>query len=93
MDSALAFIHGVNQYILNPVIVLMFAAAVLVFAYGIFEYFIHADSGDARATGRNHMIAGVIGMFIMVSVFGIVRLVLNTIGASASDTGINEIIK
>ena len=93
MQSALDLIHSINKYIINPVIQLMFAVAVLVFVFGIFEYFKNGESSAARDTGRNHMIAGVVGMFIMISVFGIINIVLNTIGASASDTGINEIIK
>jgi len=92
MDAALKLIHGINQYIINPIIVFMFAAAILVFLYGLFEYFFSRDiSSDARTTGRNHIMAGVIGMFIMVSVFGIINVVINTIGADS--TSINAIKK
>ena len=93
MESAIQLIHSINKHIINPVIQLMFAAAVLVFIFGIFEYFKNAASSDARVTGRNNMIAGVIGMFIMISVFGIIRIVLNTVGASETETGVSEIIQ
>lgn len=83
MDAALNLIHKINQYIINPVIVFMFAAAVLVFAFGLFEYFFARDnSSSVRDVGRNHILAGVVGMFIMVSVFGIINVVINTIGAN-----------
>lgn len=84
MESAYKLIHAINQYILNPIIVLMFAVAVLVFLYGLFEYFLHGDSSDSRETGTKHMMSGVIGLFIMVSVFGIINLLINTIGANYS---------
>ena len=93
MDAALNLIHSINKYIINPIILLMFAVAVLVFVYGIFEYFMHGGSSDARDTGRNHMLAGVVGMFIMISVFGIINIVLNTVGASSADTGVSAIIR
>ncbi len=93
MDSALALIHSINKYIINPLIVLMFAVAVLVFVFGIFEYFMNGESSSARTTGRNHMIAGVVGMFIMISVFGIITIVINTVGANRADTGIDEVIQ
>ena len=93
MDSVMQLIHNINRFIINPIIVLMFAAAILVFLYGVFEYFLHGSTAEARDTGRKHMFAGVIGIFIMISVFGIIEVVLNTIGASKSETGIDQIIK
>ncbi len=92
MKAALAFIHKVNEIIINPLIVLIFAAAVLVFLWGVFQYIKGADSESERATGRNHILAGVFGMFIMVSVFGIINLILNTIGATSSESGVDQII-
>ncbi len=65
--------------IINPVIFLMFAVATIVFAYGIFEMIWKGGDPDARAQGRNHMIGGVIGMFIMLSAWGIINLIANTV--------------
>lgn len=92
MQSALQLLHKINQYILNPLIILVFAAAVLIFLFGVFEYIRNSDSEDGRTKGRSHIIAGIFGMFIMVSVFGIIHIILNTIGASAGTTGVNDII-
>lgn len=86
MDAALTLIHSINQYIINPIIVLMFAVAILVFLYGVFEYFLHGASSTERATGSRHMVAGVVGIFIMVSVFGIINIIINTIGADTSSS-------
>ncbi|MDQ5912329.1 MAG: hypothetical protein QG568_544 [Patescibacteria group bacterium] len=92
MKPALAFIHKVNQVIINPIIMLLFAVAVLVFLYGVFEYMKNSDSEDGRLEGQRHMLSGVFGLFIMISVFGIIHLILNTIGVSSQDTGVNEIL-
>jgi uncharacterized membrane protein len=91
MSSAIALIHKINQVIINPIITLIFAVAVLVFLYGVFEYVKDADSEDARTTGRRHIIWGVVGMFIMVSVFGIMDIIMNTIGADPNQNGVSEI--
>ncbi|MBU3668808.1 MAG: hypothetical protein FGM57_02470 [Candidatus Taylorbacteria bacterium] len=93
MESVVTLIHKINEVILNPLITLLFAAAVLVFLYGVFEYVKGADSDDARSTGRNHIIWGVVGMFIMVSAFGIMDLIMNTIGANRSDNGVDQVIR
>ena len=92
MKPAIAFIHKVNQVIINPIILLLFAVAVLVFLYGVFIYVKDSGSEDARATGKQHIIWGIFGMFIMISVFGILTLVMNTIGVSPTETGIGQVI-
>lgn len=65
--------------IVNPIVMLMFSVAVVVFAYGIFEMIWKGGDPDARAQGRTHMIGGVIGMFIMLSAWGIINLIANTL--------------
>jgi lysylphosphatidylglycerol synthetase-like protein (DUF2156 family) len=91
MKSVLTLIHKINTVIVNPLILLMFAAAVLVFLYGVFEYVKDSDSEDARSTGRNHILWGVVGMFIMISVFSIMDIIMNTIGANPSENGVSDI--
>jgi hypothetical protein len=91
MRPALAFIHKVNQIIINPIIMLLFAVAVLVFLYGVFLYIKDSGSEDGRATGSRHIMYGIFGMFIMISVFGILNLVMNSIGVSPHETGVSEI--
>lgn len=78
-SKTLAFINNVEQYILNPIIGLMFAVAVVVFIYGIVEFIYGSDNEDRKTAGKKHMIWGVIGMFIMVSAFGIINLIMDTI--------------
>ena len=73
-------IRKVNKAIINPLIVLMFAIAVIYFAYGVFEFIKDGDSSDAREKGKQHIIWGLIGMAIMASVFFIMQLILGTLG-------------
>lgn len=73
-------LNGVNRFILNPLIGLLFFVALLVFLWGVFRFVANASSEDARETGKRNMMWGILGMFIMVSVYGIIRLVLGTFG-------------
>ncbi|MEN9649633.1 MAG: hypothetical protein RL094_600 [Candidatus Parcubacteria bacterium] len=68
----------------------MFSVALVVFMYGVFQYVKDSDSPDARETGRRSMIWGVFGMFIMISVFAIMKLIMGTFGISNS--GVSQII-
>ncbi len=74
------FIRKLNTYIFNPAITFLIILAVAYFIYGIFEYLKGASSDDAREKGQRHMLWGLVGLFIMVSVFFIIRVMLGTIG-------------
>lgn len=69
--------------IVAPIVQLIFALAVLVFVWGVFGYFINGEDADARKTGSYHILWGVVGMAIMVSVYGIIRFVANSVGQPA----------
>jgi uncharacterized membrane protein len=73
------FILNLANVILNPLIRLMFAVALVVFLWGIVEYIRGAGSSDSREQGTRHIIWGLVGLFIMVSVYGIIELFKNTL--------------
>ena len=74
------FLNKVNQFILNPLILLAFAIAFLVFFWGIFQ-FIFSQTVDAqRDEGKRKIFWGLFGMFIMISAYGLIRLILGTFG-------------
>ncbi len=58
----------------------MFACAIVYFLYGVAQYFLSPDSEEVRKSSKSHMMWGIVGLFIMVSVFGIMRLILDTVG-------------
>ncbi len=66
--------------VINPLIMLAFAVAVFVFSYGVIQMITHESSDEGRTKGRWAMIGGLIGMTIMLSAWGIIGLVSNTVG-------------
>ena len=76
------FLNKINQFVLNPLITLTFTVALLVFFWGIFQ-FINSETADAkRDEGKRKIFYGLLGMFIMISAFGLIRLILNTFGVN-----------
>lgn len=75
-------IAGILNYITctigSSVIPLLFAVALLVFFFGVVKYVIAADGSDDREEGRWFMVYGVVGLFVMVSVWGLVAVISNT---------------
>lgn len=76
-----AFLQKAVTVIINPMIQVVFVVALILFVYGIFEFVRGADAPQVRTTGQQHMIYGLIGLAIMVSVFTIMHLLLNSLGA------------
>jgi hypothetical protein len=77
-------VKKISANIVTPLIELIFGLAVLLFAWGVVGFFMNGDDTSKREESRRHILWGVIGMTIMVSVYGIVRLVANTVGTSSS---------
>ena len=72
-------VRNIKVNIINPIIVLLFSLALLYFLWGVFDFVRNSSSEDKRNDGKQHMLWGIIGMAIMVSAFGIVNLICNTI--------------
>jgi drug/metabolite transporter (DMT)-like permease len=75
--------------IINPLIRVVFAAAFFYFMYGLVMFLWNSAAGEINDNGKRHMLWGIAGMFIMVTVGGILALILNTFGInqqSATDT-------
>ena len=78
------FIGKVDNAIINPLIVLLFAVAMVYFLYGLVEFIGNASNDEKRTTGKNHMIWGIVGLTVMMGVWVILNVVLNTLGIPRS---------
>ena len=70
-------ISRANTAIINPIIVLLFAVALIVFLCGIFEFISGHESEEKVSTGKRHMLWGIIGLAVMASAFGILNLIIS----------------
>lgn len=64
--------------IVNKVIPIMFAIALLGFFYGLVKYIFGGEEGKTDA--KKTMIYGVIALFVMASVWGLVRFIGEAVG-------------
>ena len=72
-------IDKITSEIINPAIYLLFAAATLMFAWGIVNYILSASSQKVDQ-GKKTMLYGIIGLFVMASAWGIVKILCNFFG-------------
>ncbi len=78
----------INRFLINPLITLMFIIAFVVFVWGLFNFFQAKGGGgseDGIERGKRHALWGIIGMTIMVSVFGIMQLIITSLGVQGID--------
>jgi hypothetical protein len=76
--------------VVNGLIPVAFAAALLFFFYGLAKYIL-GDASDKEA-GRNLMIWGVVALFVMASIWGLVGFLQSAFGISGDKTEENPSI-
>ena len=72
------------QAVINIVIPFIIGLAVLVIIYGIFSFISSAGDEEARGTAKQFIIWGIIGVFLMLSVWGLVTILYNSFGTDAA---------
>ncbi|MDE2213380.1 MAG: hypothetical protein KGJ34_02510 [Patescibacteria group bacterium] len=79
--SPTQFRDSLVSVIVQPLILLLFGVALLVFAWGIVEFLIGLSSGsEQKDSGKRHMLWGIIGLVIMTGAYAIINIVLGTFG-------------
>ena len=66
--------------IIDPLVLLIFSIGIFLFTWGLVVFLSQMDNPDGRKTGVQHMLWGIIGIFIMATVFGIINIILETFG-------------
>jgi uncharacterized membrane protein YidH (DUF202 family) len=74
----------VDTLIINPLIGLLFALAVVYFLYGVLEFLMNQENEEKKTAGKSHMLWGVIGITIMLGVFTLLNMVLATLNIPKS---------
>ncbi|OGI96403.1 hypothetical protein A3I25_00010 [Candidatus Nomurabacteria bacterium RIFCSPLOWO2_02_FULL_42_17] len=69
-----------TDLLINSVVPLLIAAAMVVFIWGMIEFVGNADNEEKRAKGKQLMLWGIIGFFVIVSIWGLVGLFTNFFG-------------
>jgi succinate dehydrogenase/fumarate reductase cytochrome b subunit len=82
MDLFSTKIGNVDSMIINPLILLLFALAVVYFLYGVLEFFMNQENEEKKTQSKSHMLWGIVGITIMLGVFAIINIILTTFNIS-----------
>jgi len=77
--------------LISLMVPVLISLAVLIFLYGVMTYIWNGGNQAKREEGRNFIIWGIIGLFVMVSVWGLVNLLSDTFNLDTNVTIDNPI--
>ena len=66
--------------IIDPLVLLIFSAGVFLFTWGLVVFLLNSENPEKRKVGVQHMLWGIVGVFIMATVFGILSIITDTLG-------------
>lgn len=66
--------------LISTVVPLLFTLATVAFLWGIIQYFLNPDNEEKRKNGKSYMVWGLIALFVMISMWGIVGVLTKTFG-------------
>lgn len=64
--------------ILQPLIYLLIGAAVVYFLWGVLKYMSKTGDAKEQEEGRKMMLYGIVALFVMISVWGLVNVLSGT---------------
>ena len=76
--------QNLTSSILRPLIGILLTVALVVFFWGMVKYISSLSSEKDKVDGKNMMIWGVVTLFVMVSVWGLVNLIKGTLNLDNS---------
>ncbi len=74
---------------LAPIVGVLVAIALVVFLWGLVLFIARSDEDAAREDGKKRMLWGVVALFVIVAVWGIVSLLGILLGIDSGRTGCN----
>lgn len=79
-------IESIQGFITSSLIPIVFTLALVFFLWGLAKFILNAGDEEARESGKKLMIWGLVAFVVMVSVWGLVALVRNTLGINNATT-------
>jgi hypothetical protein len=84
MKDVTGLINWGSCLLLKTILPFLFALATVAFIWGIIQFYLNPDNEEKRKKGKSFIIGGLIGLFVMISMWGLVGILTNTFGVGNS---------
>ncbi len=95
----LAFAQGLESVLvtindlLNLIVPIIMVIAIIVFFWGLVKYLMAAGDAESKSQGLHLMVGGIIALFVMATVWGLVQVLQDTFGITEGNApNSNDII-
>ncbi len=75
---------------LTPVVALIVSAAIVVFLWGVFKFI--KSEGKEKDAGRDMMVWGIVGIFVMMSMWGLVNILRGTFNLNDTQIDVSGVL-
>lgn len=78
MDSVTGIITWASCLLMQSVVPFLFMLATVGFIYGLIKFFLNPDNQKKKEEGKSFIVGGLIALFVMTAMWGIVKVATNT---------------
>lgn len=80
LTSITNIINWASCILVKSIIPFLITLATVAFIWGVIQYFLSPNNEEKRKKGKSFVIWGLIGLFVIISVWGLVGLLSDTFG-------------
>lgn len=78
MTNIAGIINWASCLLITSIVPLLFSLATVGFIWGVIQYYLNPENEEKRKKGKSFIIGGLIALFVMVSMWGIVKIFTGT---------------
>ena len=78
MHDITGILNWASCLLYKSVVPLLFAIATVAFIWGVIQFYLNPDNEEKRKKGKSFIIGGLIALFVMVAMWGLVGILTNT---------------
>ena len=82
--SLTGIVNWASCTLMSTIIPFLFAIAAAAFIWGIISYYLNPENEEKRKKGKSFIIGGLIALFVMTSMWGIIRIFSGTFGLTTA---------
>lgn len=93
MTSLTGIINWASCTLMTTIVPFLFALATAAFIWGVITFYLNPENEEKRKKGKSFLVGGLIALFVMTSMWGIVRIFSVTFGTGTVIPSLDDIKK